>query len=230
MKQIAMTKNPNNIFCIALLLAVFIHAILLSAIKVTWPHQLTSSMNQTLIVSLLKPQKNSAQFATENITVSNKNNTATKVHKTKVVPVKTRSQEPFSEKSLVNLNADSQSNSSASALEINQQTSAPKEEAKPAANLERIMESAREIARQEAHQLEENEPSKDLKEKDNIISAAIGNAFKQPEISRQQKIKSYADGMIEVTNTDGSKYCITPPQNFQRGGPVEAQSIPMTCR
>jgi hypothetical protein len=218
-----MTKNPNIAFGVCLFLALLIHAVLLTTIKVIWPHQYTTSTNQTLTVLLVTPQKNKEHLPTENISVINKKATSIKAHKANITPVKTKSK-----LTTESLDANIQSNTNALPLVANQQP-VYQENTKPTVNLEQIRESAHEIIRQEAHQLEKNESYEHKDSPQNKLSAVIGSAFKQPEISKQQKIKTYADGMVEVTNADGSKYCLNPTQNFQRGGPVEAQNIPMTC-
>lgn len=216
-----MTKNPDKIFAICLLLAASIHAILLSTINVTWPHKFASTINQTLTVLLMTREKNVEHLPAESIAINNKSSTTTKTNKTNIAHIETKSQKPKLKTSIEN---------SSLPLEINQQTSTSKEDTKSTANLEQIMESAHEIARQEAHQLEKTEHLKnsDTASK-SIVSTAIGAAFNQPKLSGQQKIKSFSDGMLEITKSDGSKYCLFPSKDFQRGGPVEAQNIPMTC-
>lgn len=186
---------------------------------------LVSPINQTLTVLLVTPHKNIERLLTKNTSVVSKSSTGTKIQKTSFIHVKTKPPKP-----LINLKDNILSTTSTSQLEVNQQILVSKEDAIPAINLEHIMENAREIAHQEAQQLEKNEHSKDnVTTSKSIVSAVLSNAFKSLEISGQQKIRSFADGMWEITNSDGSKYCLLPTKDFQRGGSAGAQSVPMTC-
>ena len=102
---------------------------------------------------------------------------------------------------------------------------------KPTINLQDILESARHIAHEEGTRPEQphlsssnHAPGSQL-----ALTAVIGKVFEDARPSRPTKAVQFADGMVQVTNPDGTVYCLMPRKEFERGGPVEAQGIPMTC-
>lgn len=42
-------------------------------------------------------------------------------------------------------------------------------------------------------------------------------------------VTEYADGVIKVVTPSGNVYCMQPKSNLPQDGPVQAESIPMTC-
>lgn len=219
-------KNSNQVLWKSIFVALLFHIALIFCIKITYaPHASFSAPQFNVIIAkprvetpkYLIPQKN------EKIELLTKKNATPQENKPTLINATKYSHSQIEILTVPNLIADKQGTHPISNY---------REE--PESNIQQILDQANKIAREDARQMEKGGtqyPSRHIEEQNNQnkLTAAIGHAFKQENLSAKQKEVQYANGMVEVTTLYGTKYCASPPKDFQRGGPVEAMSMPMTC-
>jgi len=96
---------------------------------------------------------------------------------------------------------------------------------KPKISTETLLESAHRIAIEDAQTMPK-EKNDGIALADRPISPELALALAQKKRPKPS-IANYANGMVKVTNPDGSSYCLQPPP--MPSGSFEPISIPMTC-
>lgn len=212
---------------LSLIVAAIVHVILLNAVKLKLNPQATLTL-PILTVLLSKP--------TRNVEIKTQNEPATSIEHNPVM-IKTPQKVFISPSKDVINSLVKTPDSIQSPVETGQLSSDKANIEKAKSNevisnnrLQNILDGAKEIAREDGRQLAAKEASlNDTKlSGQNALSAAIGGAFRH-ESASEQKITQHADGMIEVVTVYGTRHCLAPRKNFETGGPVEAEGIPMTC-
>ncbi|MFA6445527.1 MAG: hypothetical protein WCV99_24595 [Sterolibacterium sp.] len=87
-----------------------------------------------------------------------------------------------------------------------------------------LIDAARKAVRDMVRNQGGREPRPGLEE-DRPFLAALDRALRKPSPGE----KRYADGLIRVTTESGKDYCLKPPPDFARGGPVELLAVPTNC-
>jgi hypothetical protein len=222
-----MIKDSNRMLLVSIAFAVLIHAILLFTVKFksnlqtqVLPPILTVLISKSTGVIAIETQKSSAislEHKPIMIKSANKHlDSDSKVDINFSESVLGSTQLPVEKAIMPNEQASiEQTNSHAVVM---------------ASKLQSILESAKEIANEDGRQLGKKDVTLNNAKPSgqNALSAAIGSTFKRNVTSEQKEVQ-HADGTIQVVTAYGTKCCLTPTKSFEKGGPVEAQGIPMTC-
>lgn len=95
------------------------------------------------------------------------------------------------------------------------------------ANIETLLNSARQIAREAAKEIplpKDNLPPL----RDRPILPKLAQLLAQKN-KPPAGVTEYADGMIKIVTESGNVYCMQPKSHLPQNGPIESESIPMTC-
>lgn len=87
-----------------------------------------------------------------------------------------------------------------------------------------LIESARESARESSRDRPGHSPRSPVPE-DRPILPGLDRALRKAGAGETR----HADGLIRITAASGQVYCLRPPPDFARGGPVDMLSVPTTC-
>jgi hypothetical protein len=102
----------------------------------------------------------------------------------------------------------------------------PLQESQPMISAAQLLESARRIIREEA----KSKPGQGVAKGseylvDDTVEAKMAKALRAPIAGE----KWLGDGLVKITTTLGTSYCLKAPPDLLRGGPVDPISVPMTC-
>lgn len=104
------------------------------------------------------------------------------------------------------------------------ETSASVGLAAPGFSVGSVLESARQMAREEARK-QSGVHGEGVRNEDRAALPQLARALRREAPGE----KRFASGMIKVVTASGSVYCLQPKPTFARDGPVEPLSIPTNC-
>lgn len=87
-----------------------------------------------------------------------------------------------------------------------------------------LIESARTIAREMAHEHTQGQAANAM-QADSPFLPALDRALRKAEVGEER----LASGLIRITTKSGRVYCLTPPPDMARDGPLGMMSTPTNC-
>lgn len=103
-------------------------------------------------------------------------------------------------------------------------TAASDREARQGPAAAELIESARTIAREMAHEHTQGQAANAV-QADRPFLPALDRALRKAEVGEER----LASGLIRITTKSGRVYCLTPPPDMARDGPLAMMSTPTNC-